>query len=151
MTGVQTCALPISAVEGLLARIKAAKPAAPAIERTAAKRPERGGDEIAIFDIAQAFNEAAKGKDVCLTKLPIGWNARYRDLKDPLDYLGSDGGGGLGAGPGTMVGAALALKDSGRIVAGVHGDGDFLMGITALWTAVRYKLPCLSIISNNRG
>ncbi len=32
---------------------------------------------------------------------------------------------------------------------GVVGDGDFLMGATAVWTAVRYKLPLLIVISNN--
>ena len=36
-------------------------------------------------------------------------------FRHPLDFLGSDGGGGVGAGPGIAVGAALALKDSGRL------------------------------------
>jgi thiamine pyrophosphate-dependent acetolactate synthase large subunit-like protein len=139
-----------AAVEALLGAVKTRKPAASRPTPEPLKRPDRG-DDICIYDIAQAFNEASKGLDVCLTKLPIGWNTRYRDFNHPLDFLGSDGGGGLGAGPGSLVGAALALKDSKRIVAGVHGDGDFLMGVTALWTAVRYGLPCLSIVSNNRG
>jgi thiamine pyrophosphate-dependent acetolactate synthase large subunit-like protein len=139
-----------AAVAALLRAVKIQKPAAPKIASEPAKRPAKG-DELCIYDIAQAFNQAAEGMDVCLSKLPIGWNSKYRDFKHPLDFLGGDGGGGLGAGPGVLVGAALALKGTGRIVAGVHGDGDFLMGATALWTAVRYKLPCLSIISNNRG
>jgi thiamine pyrophosphate-dependent acetolactate synthase large subunit-like protein len=32
---------------------------------------------------------------------------------------------------------------------GIVGDGDFLMGATAIWTAVRYKLPLLVVVSNN--
>jgi thiamine pyrophosphate-dependent acetolactate synthase large subunit-like protein len=49
------------------------------------------------------------------------------------------------------VGAALALKGSGRIPIGLLGDGDFLQGNTAVWTAVHYKIPCLVIVCNNRS
>jgi len=49
------------------------------------------------------------------------------------------------------VGAALALKGSGRMVVGIVGDGDFLMGNTALWTATHYRLPCLFLVANNRS
>jgi thiamine pyrophosphate-dependent acetolactate synthase large subunit-like protein len=33
----------------------------------------------------------------------------------------------------------------------VCGDGDFLMGITAIWTAVHYKIPLLFVVANNRS
>src|SRR4029079_6583485 len=69
----------------------------------------------------------------------------------PLDYLGSDGGGGVGGGPGISVGAALALKDGGRLAVAVCGDGDFLMGATALWTATHYRIPLLIVVANNRS
>ena len=36
-----------------------------------------------------------------------------------------------GRGPGLTVGAALALKGNRRMVVGICGDGDFLMGVTA--------------------
>ena len=49
------------------------------------------------------------------------------------------------------VGAALALRDSGRLPIAVLGDGDFLMGCTALWTAVHYRIPLLIVIANNRS
>jgi thiamine pyrophosphate-dependent acetolactate synthase large subunit-like protein len=49
------------------------------------------------------------------------------------------------------VGAALALRGTGRMVVGICGDGDFLMGNTALWTATHYKLPCLILVANNRS
>jgi thiamine pyrophosphate-dependent acetolactate synthase large subunit-like protein len=89
--------------------------------------------------------------DVCISKLPLGWNGSYRHFRHPMDYLGADGGGGVGAGPGLTVGAALALKDTKRMVAGIMGDGDFLMGVTAVWTATHYKVPCLMIVANNRS
>ena len=72
-------------------------------------------------------------------------------FRHPLDYLGSDGGGGVGGGPGISVGAALALKGSGRLPVAVCGDGDFLMGVTALWTAAHYRIPLLVVVANNRS
>jgi thiamine pyrophosphate-dependent acetolactate synthase large subunit-like protein len=33
----------------------------------------------------------------------------------------------------------------------VCGDGDFLMGVTALWTAVHYAIPLLIVVANNRS
>ena len=81
----------------------------------------------------------------------IGWASTDLPMSGPLDYLGHDGGAGLAAGPGLTIGAALALHDTGRIVVGVLGDGDFLQGATALWTAAHYGIPCLFIVSNNRS
>ncbi|HET7672294.1 MAG TPA: thiamine pyrophosphate-dependent enzyme [Burkholderiales bacterium] len=106
---------------------------------------------VSIRALAKAFNELTAGTDVCISKLPLGWNGAYRHFRHPLDYLGADGGGGVGAGPGLTVGAALALKGTSRMVVGIVGDGDFLMGNTALWTATHYKLPCLVIVANNRS
>ena len=108
-------------------------------------------DTLSIRAIAEAFAEATAGMDVCVTHLPLGWNGVYRHFRHPLDYLGANGGGGVGAGPGMTVGAALALKGSGRMVAGIVGDGDFLMGVTALWTAAHYRIPCLLLVANNRS
>lgn len=121
----------------------AAKPAAPVAFPTPT--------EVSILAVAQALNAAAKEGEICITKLPLGWNGAYRHFRHPMDYLGSDGGGGVGAGPGMTVGAALALQGSDRIAVGVVGDGDFLMSVTAVWTAVHYKLPALFIVCNNRS
>ncbi|TAK82366.1 MAG: thiamine pyrophosphate-binding protein [Betaproteobacteria bacterium] len=108
-------------------------------------------DAVSIRALARVFNELTEGMEVCISKLPLGWNGAYRHWHHPLDYLGADGGGGVGAGPGLTVGAALALKGTGRMVVGIVGDGDFLMGNTALWTAAHYKLPCLFLVANNRS
>ena len=107
--------------------------------------------EVSLLAVAQALNEAAKGIDLCIAKLPLGWNGAYRHFRHPLDYLGQDGGGGVGAGPGLTIGAALALQGSGRIAVGIVGDGDFLMANTAVWTAAHYRLPALFIVCNNRS
>ena len=113
--------------------------------------PEQKDEAVSIRALAKAFNELTVGMDVCLSKLPLGWNGAHRHFRHPLDYLGADGGGGVGAGPGLTVGAALALKDSDRMVVGIMGDGDYLMGVTALWTATHYRLPCLILVANNRS
>jgi thiamine pyrophosphate-dependent acetolactate synthase large subunit-like protein len=81
----------------------------------------------------------------------LSWNGASWVFNHPLDYLGSDGGGGVGGGPGISVGAALALKGSGRLPVAVCGDGDFLMGVTALWTAAHYRIPLLIVVANNRS
>jgi thiamine pyrophosphate-dependent acetolactate synthase large subunit-like protein len=121
-------------------------PAAPADE------PVRGtGDVLTLRSVAASLNEATAGVDVCLTGLPLGWPGNGRHFAHPLDYIGGNGGGGVGAGPGITVGAALALKGSGRVVIGLVGDGDYLMGLTALWTATHYGLPCLLVVCNNRS
>ena len=70
---------------------------------------------------------------------------------DPLSFLSVGGGGGIGIGPGNGVGAALALRGTDRLPVAMLGDGDYLMGATALWTAVANKIPLLVVIANNRS
>jgi thiamine pyrophosphate-dependent acetolactate synthase large subunit-like protein len=84
-----------------------------------------------------------------LIRAPLGWHSGALPFRDPLDYLGYDGSGGIGSGPGHAVGAALALRGTARLPVAVVGDGDFLMGVTALWTAVHHRIAVLVIIANN--
>jgi thiamine pyrophosphate-dependent acetolactate synthase large subunit-like protein len=123
----------------------------PAVVQTKSEAQAEKDEALSLRALARAFNEVTAGMDICLSKLPLGWNGAYRHFRHPLDYLGADGGGGVGAGPGLTVGSALALKGSGRMVVGIVGDGDFLMGNTAIWTAAHYKLACLVIVANNRS
>jgi thiamine pyrophosphate-dependent acetolactate synthase large subunit-like protein len=115
----------------------------------AAAKPATG--PLSVEHLAQALKTAVGDKPASLTHLPLSWNGAWWYFRHPLDFLGSDGGGGLAAGPGVTVGAALALKGSGRIPIGICGDGDFLMGATALWTAVHYGIPLLIVVANNRS
>jgi thiamine pyrophosphate-dependent acetolactate synthase large subunit-like protein len=122
---------------------------------TARARSERSlaDDALTVEHLARALRDAVGTKPCSLTHLSLSWNGAWWPFRHPLDFLGSDGGGGLGAGPGHTVGAALALRDtnSGRIAIGVCGDGDFLMGATALWTAAHYRIPLLIVVANNRS
>ena len=65
------------------------------------------------------------------------------------DYLGHNGGGGVGYGPGAAVGAAIAARDAGRFCVAIFGDGDYAMYASAIWTAVHYRAPLLCVINNN--
>src|SRR6185369_13990961 len=118
---------------------------------------------------AAALRDALAGSPACLVRLPLGWHGADLEAGHPLDFLGMDGGAGIGSGPGMAVGAALALEGSalegtalegtalegtalehgGRLPVAVLGDGDFLMGGTALWTAAHYRLPLLIVVANN--
>lgn len=104
---------------------------------------------ISLGDFAMAVREMAEGDDVTYVRLPLGWPRTACRFNHPLSYLGKDGGGAVGIGPGHAVGAALALRNSGRVVTAVLGDGDTVMGINALWTASHLDLPLLVIVGNN--
>ncbi len=109
------------------------------------------GDKLTVDHLSNALRRAVGDRPCSLTHISLSWNGASWPFRHPLDYLGSDGGGGVGGGPGISVGAALALKGSGRLPVAVCGDGDFLMGVTALWTAAHYKIPLLVVVANNRS
>jgi thiamine pyrophosphate-dependent acetolactate synthase large subunit-like protein len=113
--------------------------------------PAVPAEAVSMRGVALAMEAATRGIDVCYTRFPLGWNGNYTHLRHPLDYVGHDGGAGVGSGPGMTVGAGLALKGSGRLPIALMGDGDFLMGNTAVWTAAHYGIPCLMVVCNNRS
>ena len=106
---------------------------------------------ITQLDIAKALDRARGDQELCLTQVPLGWPSATCDFTGPLDYLGRDGGAGIGSGPGIAVGAALGLAGSGRIPVAIIGDGDHAMGATAIWSAVHHRLPLVLLITNNRS
>lgn len=113
--------------------------------------PKLPDGPLTVEHLALGLRQAVGDRAMSLTHLPLSWNGAWWPFRHPLDYLGGDGGGGVGGGPGISVGAALALKGSGRLPIAVCGDGDFLMGITALWTAAHYRIPLLLVVANNRS
>jgi thiamine pyrophosphate-dependent acetolactate synthase large subunit-like protein len=108
-------------------------------------------DALTNEHLAYALRKAVGERPATLTHLPLSWDADWWPFRHPLDQIGGDGGGGVGGGPGISVGAALALKGSGRLPIGICGDGDYMMGVTALWTATHYRLPLLIVVANNRS
>ena len=113
--------------------------------------PKLSDGPLTVEHLALGLRQAVGDRAMSLTHLPLSWNGAWWPFRHPLDYLGVDGGGGVGGGPGISVGAALALKGSGRLPVAICGDGDFLMGVTALWTAAHYRIPLLLVVANNRS
>lgn len=108
---------------------------------------------IHLTDIAAALSRLTHGRKLCIPRLPFGWPDDAYIFDDPMDYLGRDGGGGVGSAPGIAVGAALALREmqSDRLPVAIIGDGEFIMGTPAIWTAAHYRIPVLIIVGNNRS
>jgi len=151
---VALTAHPDAVVSGLLERLREREPARERTDWPPPPRIDREAppvhEEITVSSLAAALRDALGERDSCLVRAPLGWSGGDWACAHPLDYLGQDGGAGLASGPGMLVGAALALEGSGRMAVAVLGDGDTLMGATALWSAARYRIPLLAIVANNR-
>jgi thiamine pyrophosphate-dependent acetolactate synthase large subunit-like protein len=130
---------------------RAAWPAAPAPAAISEQALDVEPPAVSLRRLAAALSDALGEGPTCLVRLPLGWDGADLAVDHPLDYLGQDGGAGLASGPGMVVGAALALAGGDRLAVAVLGDGDFLMGVTALWTAAHYRLPLLVVVANNRS
>ena len=111
-------------------------------------------ESLSLSDIAESLKSNSKDKFISFLRLPGGWEDSYYSFESPLSFLGYDGGGGIGSGPGMSIGGALAIKDLNNnniIPVAIIGDGDYLMGVNAYWTAAHYKIPLLTIVANNRS
>jgi thiamine pyrophosphate-dependent acetolactate synthase large subunit-like protein len=115
-------------------------------------KPVSDSGEITLSDVATtlraAFNDPS---EVSFATLCRSWPIDQWPLTHPTSYLGKDGGGGVGGGPGISIGVALAQHTRGKLTVSILGDGDFIMGGNAIWTAVHYNIPILIIINNNRS
>jgi thiamine pyrophosphate-dependent acetolactate synthase large subunit-like protein len=121
--------------------------------RKGSSRSERPPQDATptLADIGHALSNLREGRRICLARVPLNWPAASYAFREPLDYLGYDGGGGVGSGPGMTAGAALALQETGRTTVGIMGDGEFIGAPTALWTAAHYRIPMLIVVANNRS
>ena len=122
-------------------------PKAPVLPDVPPAEPGR----LSMAELAAAVRAKTWTRNVTLLHVPTSFNSAHWHFHHPDDYIGADGGGGIGAGPGISVGAALALAGSGRFPLTLVGDGDYLMGVTALWTAVHYRIPLLMVVANNQS
>jgi thiamine pyrophosphate-dependent acetolactate synthase large subunit-like protein len=144
---------PDATVAALLTAIGSrAKPKKPALvkQKPTPAKPSADGPMMAA-DMANVLRGVVGDRTVCLTHVSLSWHGDFWSFSHPLDYIGSDGGGGVGGGPGISVGAALALKGTGRMPIAVCGDGDFMMSCNSIWTAVHYRIPLLIVVANNRS
>jgi thiamine pyrophosphate-dependent acetolactate synthase large subunit-like protein len=160
--GLPPADIPIlAAPDRVVARLLEAIASRPGIAPPTASRPSARGEEVPVAagasdaitmtELAQRCTQALADHDPSYIRLPLGWPGEYCRFAHPLDYVGFDGGGGLGSGPGMAVGAGLALRNTGRLPVAILGDGDCLMGITALWTGVHHRVPLLVVVANNQS
>jgi hypothetical protein len=152
-TDLYTLASPDRLVERLLETMNSGSNRAPVVTRRAQEDPGpmMVDGRLSIEGMASTTTNVLAAHNPSYVRLPLGWPGSCCRFADPLDYIGFDGGGGIGSGPGMAVGAALALRDTDRLPVAILGDGDYLMGLTALWTAVRYRVPLLILIANNES
>ena len=151
-TDVMLLADPDATVKALLSAL-GAKDTPSSFERQPGTHVLPDSKTISMAHLAQATTTALAERKVCYACLPFGWPAAAAPFNHPLDYLGADAGGVIGAGPPFAIGAALAMKDvdPDRLVVLATGDGDLLSGMASLWTAGQRQLPLLAVINNNRS
>jgi len=141
---------PEPAVTLLNQHVKQRTTPAPA-KRVVAAAPAAVPGSMTVSTLAATLRRAVGDQKLCLMRLPLSWSGEMWDFRHPLDFLGYDGGGGIGSGPGMSIGSALALKGTDRLPVAVIGDGDYMMGVNALWTAANARIPMLVVVCNNRS
>ncbi len=145
---------PERAIAALLKGLEGRKPAAALATVPSMPKVEiPSSGPISTRMLAELFYDVMKDEKICMPEISIGWPADMVRCSHPLDLLAGASGGDVGAGPGTAIGAALALKHLGsdRLPVAVMGDGDYLMGVGALWVAAANEIPFLIVVCNNRA
>jgi thiamine pyrophosphate-dependent acetolactate synthase large subunit-like protein len=88
---------PDDAVPSLLAALGGAKARKPAAVKAKAESYEASSGPLRVDDLAKSLKAAVGDREVTLTHLPLSWNGAVWPFRHPLDYIGSEGGGGIGA------------------------------------------------------
>jgi thiamine pyrophosphate-dependent acetolactate synthase large subunit-like protein len=118
------------------------------------KETETKWDEkpIAMTRLYAELAEALKSEDWVLTN---GSSQGKENLCLPAtkfnQILGKYKGGGLGYGLPASLGAALALKGSGKFCVDLQPDGDLLFTVSSLWTAAHHQIPLLVLVCSNHS
>ena len=79
------------------------------------------------------------------------WPTRLWNFSKPYQYIGAQGGSGIGYQAPAAVGAALANKKHGRLTVNIQCDGDLNYAPGVLWTAAHHQIPMLNVMHNNRS
>jgi thiamine pyrophosphate-dependent acetolactate synthase large subunit-like protein len=107
---------------------------------------------ISTAFLAYDLGEVIKKEDwVLVNGNSNGWARRLWDFTKPNQYLGASGGAGVGYGASAAIGAALALKGTGKLAVDIQSDGDLLMTSSSLWTAAKHRIPLLIVLHNNQS
>jgi acetolactate synthase-1/2/3 large subunit len=88
---------------------------------------------------------------VSTDRMVSAWPTRLWNFSKHYQFIGAQGGAGIGYGAPAAVGAALANKKHGRISVAIQCDGDLNYAPGVLWTAAHHQIPLLSVMHNNRA
>jgi thiamine pyrophosphate-dependent acetolactate synthase large subunit-like protein len=109
---------------------------------------------ISTARVTYELGEVLKGEDFTITG-PVqffsNWPLRMWPLTRQHQYLGRQGASGEGYAAPALIGAALALKGTGRIPVCIQNDGDLMYQPGSYWTAAHHRIPLLSVMHNNRA
>jgi thiamine pyrophosphate-dependent acetolactate synthase large subunit-like protein len=107
---------------------------------------------VSLSRMFTELNSALKNEDwVYTNSTRYGAENYYLDAEKFNQMLGKFKGGGLGYGLPASLGAALALKGTGKVCVDFQPDGDLLFTVSGLWTASHYSIPLLIIVFSNRS
>src|SRR5262249_26281297 len=91
---VMLATTPDEAVPDLLKAVGGSlKPAKPATSKPKAV-PELSKDKLVVNDLVRALKMAVGERDVTLAHISLSWDGATWPFRHPLDYVGSEGGGG---------------------------------------------------------
>lgn len=79
------------------------------------------------------------------------WPLRLWAFEKHYQYIGAQGGYGIGYNAPASVGAALANRKYGRLSVNIQCDGDLMYAPGVLWTAAHHNIPLLTVMHNNRA
>ena len=79
------------------------------------------------------------------------WPLRLWAFEKHYQYIGAQGGYGIGYNAPASVGAALANRKYGRLSVNMQCDGDLMYAPGILWTAAHHNIPLLTVMHNNRA
>jgi acetolactate synthase-1/2/3 large subunit len=100
--------------------------------------------------LAHEIWQVIKGEDWVLTANTLKeWVHKVWDFDKPYRHVGRELGTGTQIG--MSIGVALAHKGKGRVVIDLQPDGDLMFDLGALWMPVKYDIPMLVVMYNNRA
>ena len=142
--------------ESAAARTEPLKQAFDAMRTAARNDATRGWDAspISTARLSQEVWNVIKDEKWALVSSSLfisRWPQRLWDFTEPYQYIGAEGGYGVGYGAPAAVGAALAHGRAGRIAVNIQTDGDLMVLPGVLWTAAHHKIPLLTVMHNNRA
>lgn len=100
--------------------------------------------------LAHEVWQVIKEEDWVLTANTLKeWVHKVWDFDKPYRHVGRELGTGTQIG--LSIGVALAYKGTGRLVVDIQPDGDLMFDLGALWMPIKYEIPMLVVMYNNRA